>query len=121
MAALYRLVEDDSSNLGETAYYEINGRLPTFKVSPLIEGRSEQFGVYQMKIDRKTVAVLDFAIPGGLITFGNQPAIAMGLFMDYAAVNREYVCLFPILFFSRSLLLLWRVTDVDDDDDFVRT
>jgi len=86
---LYRLIEDDNSNLGETTYYEINQRLPTFKVSPLIEGRSEQLGVYQMKIDRQTVAVLDFAMPGGLITFGNQPAIAMGLFMDYAAVDRE--------------------------------
>lgn len=89
MTSLYRLVEDDNSNLAESTYQEINGRLPTFKVTPLIEGRSEQFGVYQMKIDRKTVAVLDFAMPGGLITFGNQPAIAMGLFMDYAAVNRE--------------------------------
>lgn len=96
-STLYRLVEDDNSNLGETAYYEINQRLPTFKVSPLIEGRSEQFGVYQMKIDRKTVAVLDFAMPGGLITFGNQPAIAMGLFMDYAAVNRESVSLYPLV------------------------
>jgi hypothetical protein len=86
---LYRLVEDNSSNLGDTTYYEINQRLPTFKVTPLIEGRSEQCGVYQMKIEKKTVAVLDFAMPGGLITFGNQPAIAMGLFMDYVAVDRE--------------------------------
>lgn len=86
---LYRIIEDDNSDLGNTVYYELNQRLPTFVVSPLIEGRSEQHGVYQMKIDKRTVAVLDFAMPGGLITFGNQAAIAMGLFMDYAALDRE--------------------------------
>lgn len=91
---LYRIIEDDNSDLGNTVYYELNQRLPTFVVSPLIEGRSEQHGVYQMKIDKRTVAVLDFAMPGGLITFGNQAAIAMGLFMDYAALDRESVHIF---------------------------
>ena len=85
----YRLVEDDNSSLMDTIYYERDGRLPTFKISALLPNREERFGVYEIKIDKKTIAVLDFAMPGGLVTFYNKPAIAMGVFMDYAAPSRE--------------------------------
>ena len=88
-AEILRVLEDDNRDLANTVYYEANGRLPTYKVSHLIENRSEERGVYQIRIDKKTVAVLDFAMPGGLVTFGKDPAIAMGNFMNYAYQDRE--------------------------------
>lgn len=85
----YRLIEDDNRSLQSTAYYERDGRLPTFRIGALLPNVEERFGVYDIKTDTKTVAVLDFAMPGGLVTFHHQPAVAMGKFMDFAAPSRE--------------------------------